>query len=130
MSSPARFRWLTLWITFTALAHSSAANAQEFLVLSWGQDTCGQYVQADESQKSIYVTWALGYIAGANSRDHGTGRMAGNGWEQAAVTVWLQNYCNDHPLARFLTAAELLRHELGGNLLPGMKNDVRPRQNP
>ena len=47
------------------------------LILSWGQDSCGKYVQAEKQEKQMYLSWVLGFISGANTRDTGAGRMGG-----------------------------------------------------
>jgi hypothetical protein len=85
------------------------------LILSWGQDSCGKYVQAEKQEKQMYLSWVLGFISGANTRDTGAGRMGGHGWDEAGVTAWLQNYCTQNPLTPFVSAAEALRTALGGN---------------
>src|SRR5665213_1615630 len=82
------------------------------MILSWGQDSCGKYVQADEREKQMYLSWALGFISGANTRDIGAGRMGGRGWDEAGITVWMQNYCTQNPLTPFVSAAEALRTAL------------------
>lgn len=92
-----------------------APSHQPLAVLSWGADSCGRYVQASDNEKKMYVAWTLGFISGANSWDIGKGRMAGQGWDQAGVTVWLTNYCTKDPLTGFLNAAMGLREAFGGN---------------
>lgn len=83
--------------------------------LSYGSDSCGQFVEASPGEKPMYVAWVVGYISGENVWDHGKGRLAGLGWDQASVTVWLTNYCTKNPLTLFANAARALRKEWGGN---------------
>jgi hypothetical protein len=60
----------------------------------------------------MYGEWALGYMSGQNSMDIGAMRYAGRGWTHDSVMLWLQNYCSQHPLDLFVSAAEKLRQEL------------------
>jgi hypothetical protein len=94
----------------------TAATQEPASILSWGADSCGKFIQADASVKSLYVDWSLGFISGGNVWDTGRGRLAGEGWDQAGVTVWLTNYCNAHPLDEFVNASLQLRKEFGGHL--------------
>ena len=55
------------------------------------------------------------YFRREHLRSQGKGRMAGQGWDQAGVTVWLTNYCNKEPLTEFINAAMGLREAFGGN---------------
>lgn len=79
------------------------------MVLSWGSDSCGKYVQAGDQEKQMYLSWTLGFISGQNTQDIGPGRMVGHGWDQAGVLVWLNNYCTANPLTEFVSAATHLR---------------------
>jgi len=91
-------------------------SAEPALALSWGINSCAEFVQAPD--KSPYVNYAVGYISGANAFDKGAARMAGHGWDGDAVTVWLQNFCTQHPLVMFANAAMELRVAYGGNRPP------------
>jgi hypothetical protein len=105
---------MTAWLCSTL--GSAAATTEPAEILSYGSDSCGRFVQALPSEKSMYVAWTIGFISGGNLWDTGKGRLAGEGWDQPAVTVWLTNYCNSHPLDGFVTAALGLRKAYGGNL--------------
>jgi len=96
---------------------ASASPSQPIMVLSYGMDSCGRFVKADESEKQLYLVWALGFISGANIADNGEGRMAGQSWDEQGATVWLEHYCTEHPLQNFFTAASQFRKALGGNLV-------------
>jgi hypothetical protein len=90
-------------------------NLAPFQVLSYGVDSCGKFIAASQAEKSMYIAWTIGFISGANSRDTGSGRLAGQGWDQPGVTLWLKNYCNANPLKLFVGAVTDLRASLGGH---------------
>jgi hypothetical protein len=96
------------------------AAAEPALALSDGGRPRGDFVAKTGQGQQLYEAWAIGYVSGQNSMDVGKMRMVGNGWTPDSVTVWLQNYCSQHPLAAFVTAAEKLREELASQegLLP------------
>jgi hypothetical protein len=88
-----------------------SADAEPYAALSSGTKPCGDFVAEPENQ-NMYVAWAVGYITGANSKDVGSMRGVGRQWTVGSVTVWLQNYCSQHPLVDFAEAADKLRQEL------------------
>ena len=94
---------------------AAAAAPAPLVTLSFGGDSCGRFVQALPADQSMYVAWTLGFISGANLYDIGKGKLAGLHWDQAGVTVWLTNYCQNNPLNVFAQAAEKLREAFGGN---------------
>ena len=102
---------------FAGLMTGSAVAGQG--VLSSGIKPCGDFATERENQ-NVYLAWALGYISGENSMDTGSMRNVGSQWTVGSVTVWLQNYCSQHPLTPFVQAADKLREELAAQegLLP------------
>jgi hypothetical protein len=102
-----------------AFATVNAVNAapQPAQILSYGSDSCARFIQAAAQDKQMYLSYVVGFISGANTRDVGKGRLAGTNWDEAGITVWLSSYCTQNPLAPFASAVEALRVTLGGNAL-------------
>lgn len=93
---------------------SSVALAADstFLVLSNGQESCGQYLSSDWQEQVIDSIWILGYISGVNSRAPGGDRLVGRSFTDGpTVIMWLRNYCQSHALDLLPSAAEALRAE-------------------
>jgi hypothetical protein len=71
-----------------------------------GLRTCGEFAsdyRISPSNESLYFSWALGFISGANVVLLGNGltakntrSMSGDDEQQA-----IRQYCNDHPLASY-----------------------------
>jgi hypothetical protein len=95
----------------------SASPPAPIAVLAYGADSCGQYIDASQSEDDLYLSWALGFISGANIADTGAGRMAGEHWDEPSMAMWLGNFCSQHPLVPFVRAVESLRVALGGTPL-------------
>jgi hypothetical protein len=90
---------------------ASAAHADEtFTALSSGKNSCGEFVASDT--QVVYLSWAVGYISGQNSRSVGAQRQVGNGWDQASIQLWLDDYCRANPLTMFANAVDALRDDL------------------
>ena len=114
-----RIRRAALFLLPVLLFNSNAfaQPSTAMIVLSHGNSSCGEFVQATKNEKQNYLYWVLGYISGANIADKGLGRMAGKTFNEGAATVWLTNYCSENALAPFVQAASKLRIALGGNII-------------
>ena len=97
----ALFLLSVLLFNSNAFAQPSTAT----MILSYGNASCGDFVQATQNEKLDYLNWVLGYISGANIADKGLGRMAGKSFSEGAATVWLTNYCSKNALTLFVNAA-------------------------
>lgn len=78
-------------------------------ILSYGQDTCGSFVQASPAAKQLYLSWVVGFITGENMLAVGEWRLIGQHWNSGAFLTWLNTYCTAHPLESFLSGAQALR---------------------
>ena len=114
-----RIRRAALFLLPVLLFNSNAfaQPSTAMIVLSYGNTSCGEFVQATKNEKQNYLYWVLGYISGANIADKGLGRMAGKTFNEDAATVWLTNYCSENALDPFVQAAAKLRIALGGNVV-------------
>jgi hypothetical protein len=93
---------------------AGAAALEPVMVLSYGSNNCERFVRAPRQEKQMYLSWTEGFVSAGNTRDAGTGRMAGIFWNRAANAKWLQSYCTQNPKDGFILAAEALRVALGG----------------
>jgi hypothetical protein len=105
-----------LKVIFTAAAFSvlltGEASAEPAAMLSYGTKPCGDFVAASSLDQTAYFAWAIGYVSGQNSMDVGPMRGVGRMWTPDSAMLWLKNYCNQHPLAFFAEAADMLRRDL------------------
>jgi len=118
-------------VVFTATtthAQSQTSNDQSAWGLGLGNNSCGQYIRAADSERKLkpggslsrayydiayfgYLSFMEGYITALNSA--GTQfRFVGAKSDDDALMAWLDNYCHAHPLENFLTAVYYLREEL------------------
>ena len=83
------------------------------MILSNGQDSCGEFLAGDQWHQQIDVEWILGYISGVNTRGQTENdRLVGTSFRDgAAVAAWVQQYCRSHALDVMPTVAEALRTE-------------------
>ena len=113
---------LILPVVMILFSYEITANAQEAIephpemrVLSFGADPCGDFIGQSRQGQEMYLTWAIGFISGANWNDHSATRTTGKSWTPDSARLWLRNYCTQHPLELFFTAAMHLRTEMSVN---------------
>ena len=109
-----------------ALPQEEAANAPtvvevvevaDYAVEGAGVNSCANY-QADRQKNGpmyyINLNWAKGFITGVNYMRVGTmgNAQLGAGLDQEALTLWIDNYCGEHPLATLSDASAALVDEL------------------
>jgi hypothetical protein len=109
------FRPMAMSAIAICLCVTAAVALEPVMIVSYGSNNCERFVRASRPEKQMYLSWTEGYVSAANTRDAGTGRMAGIFWNQAANAIWLQSYCTQNPQDGFLLAAEALRTALGGH---------------
>lgn len=118
VASPIKLRLLTLAnallaATVVCCSTTSAIAQAPFMVLSNGQDSCGQFLAANDAKKMIDVEWILGFLSGQNSLAQGNSRMVGRSVHDIqAIAAWMQEFCRSHALDYMPAAAEALRTEL------------------
>ena len=59
--------------------------------------------------QQMYLSWAAGYVSGANMLDQSDARLTGASWSPASFLLWLKNYCSVHDLDPFVKAVGELR---------------------
>jgi hypothetical protein len=101
----------TIIIAAALLAATSAQTTERYFVLASGAESCGTFIKAQPLQKSLFLIWAYGFITGVNSVAAGDQRAVGTSRDFDASMVWLEKYCRDHALDKFVEAAGALRDE-------------------
>ena len=109
------FRSVALSAITICLSVTGAVALEPVMIVSYGSNNCERFVRATRPERQMYLSWTEGFVSAANTRDAGTGRMAGMFWNQAANASWLQDYCTQNPKDGFILAAEALRTALGGH---------------
>ena len=87
------------------------AHANDFMVYGVGNESCGTYVSEahNSSAKNLHVTWASGYLTAMGVWQAVENRAMAK-TDVDAIEVWLNNYCQAHPLRDFASAVgELAR---------------------
>jgi hypothetical protein len=121
-----RLKMRTVAAIFLIIALAARAGAaEEWFVLSSGMKSCGSFVKDAPQGKEIFLSWAVGFISGANSRSTGNARLIGDHWDRESVLLWLENYCAANPLVQYAKAVEELRAALAKN--QGMSNPAQDK---
>ena len=94
-----------------------AAQPKVVTVYGAGTVSCGEYVEARQSRNlgSVYQfqAWMNGYFSAVSSlRPHTEPKDVKFGRNDAALLLWLENYCREKPLVSFVQAVQKLRIEL------------------
>lgn len=108
-----RVRLVVVLVTTAPLFVSGSARAlDDWLILSEGATTCGEFI-AQPGMQTVRMEWVLGYISGRNREAISPReRMIGSSFQQpAAVLGWLQSYCQFHSLDTLAKAADNLRSD-------------------
>ena len=109
-------RYAALSTIAIGLSLTGATALEPVMIVSLGSNNCERFVRATHAERQMYLSWTEGFVSAANTRDAGTGRMAGMFWNQATNASWLQSYCTRNPKDGFILAAEALRTALGGHM--------------
>jgi hypothetical protein len=99
-----------LWIT--------RAHATDSATAGYGASSCGDFAIKYRATPDLaeigYFSWAQGWMSGMNASRAFSGfvtkNLASMSTEQQRMTI--RKYCNDHPLANFLTAVSNLYFQL------------------
>ncbi len=84
----------------------------KYTVYGFGAESCGTFVEARRNRKNaFYLAWVTGYITAVNKVSPTTYDMLGNTDFEGAM-LWIENYCNTHPLKTFAYAVNSLVDEL------------------
>lgn len=110
------FRVLTVAATVYATAPTAVMAAQKvpaptkYIVFGVGTASCGRWVEApkDSLPAEGYLAWVLGFLSGAGWAGADTIRDIDND----AIKVWMNNYCQAHPLDSIAMGAQALALEL------------------
>lgn len=82
-------------------------------VLSFGKDSCGQFLEASPTSVEMYLSWTTGYISGQNgSATTPKWRLVGQSWDRDSMLLWLRQYCSAHPLDMYVAASAAFRNSL------------------
>lgn len=98
-----------------------SANPNAMMIYGFGIETCGQYVEAYKNGAwQPYINWLQGYATGLAYYNRRY-RMLGDDSEGdiASFSLWLNNYCNAHPLDHVLNASNALLKALDPGFNPG-----------
>ena len=106
-----------------ALPNEEAANAPavkevtDFAVEGAGVKSCASYKSDREEKGSMFyidLNWAKGFITGVNYIHEKTmgNTQLGAGLDLDALTLWINNYCSEHPAASLSDASAALVDEL------------------
>src|SRR6266404_2495284 len=80
----------------------------KYTVYGFGAESCGTFVEARRNRKNaFYLAWVTGYITAVNKVSPTTYDMLGNTDFEGAM-LWIENYCNTHPLKTFAYAVNSL----------------------
>ena len=105
-------RILSVALILMAVSVNEADAQESARVISFGTNTCGDFIAQTAQGHQMYLSWAAGYISGANMLDQSDARMTGAGWTPASFLLWLKNYCSLHDLDPFVKAVGELRKDL------------------
>lgn len=97
---------------FVALVCLSLLSTSVPAVTVLGGGSCGQWISDRKSNKMMSATkefWLLGYISGLAAA---TDKDVLKGMDSNSMEAWIDNYCGNNPLDRFVNAADALFIEL------------------
>jgi hypothetical protein len=104
-----------------------ADELDKFLVIGMGQTSCGQYIQAADTERKTrpstgapdgttytpgyasYTDYVDGYLTGSDSIDVYPRRTTGQATDHSGRMAWLESYCRADPLSPFVKALSALR---------------------
>src|SRR5690349_9318000 len=96
-----------LWFATLLLLSVGGADAQ--MMRGAGAESCGQWMSYMFGvERQVEVNWVLGFLSAANILGS-EGHDFLKGTDDGAVSVWMDNYCRQHPLDQIAGAANKLR---------------------
>lgn len=104
---------LSLVVAVFLPSHAHAADKNgRYIILGFGSESCGMYVAERKAGKdNSYRGWLTGYLSAYNESLKNTYNVLGNVDVEAAL-LWIDKYCNKHPLDSFSGASKALLKEL------------------
>jgi hypothetical protein len=112
------YRLAAITATIATLLCCSHAMA-DYSVFGNGNSSCGAFIEAVERERRNpnhqtqwddryyigFISYANGYLSGANMEGEGKGRSnIGDKSDLQGRTVWLENWCKQNPLSYFAEA--------------------------
>jgi hypothetical protein len=97
----------------------ASSEIVDYTVEGAGVTNCAAYKiesKKDSSMHYINLNWAKGFISGVNyihAETRGNTHL-GKGLDLESLTLWIDNYCQDHPTATLSDASAALVEELMG----------------
>lgn len=102
-------------LTIIAVGMLLAANiAAEDDVAGVGAKSCGQVLKAKKESDMLALlsySWAQGFMSALNLKHFGSEGVV-NLSDRAAHEIWLENFCKENPLSKYLVAVGVLWNEL------------------
>lgn len=92
------------------------ASAQQIIVRGFGQNSCGAWTQARQeggASAGAYMNWIGGYLTGFNAAaarlEHlNKYDVASAVADDNSLMIWVDNYCQTHPLEKLGRVAGIL----------------------
>jgi hypothetical protein len=105
------------------------ANASGTLtiIVGTGELSCGKFIEYrtqpnNENQMNLFVQWVWGYLSAYNLRGGWETRTAGSDHvtppDSPTVLLFLEHFCDEHPLDIVANGALTLLKKLGGTEFP------------
>jgi hypothetical protein len=127
-----------IWLTMVLLLFVHPVDAEQFMVIGYGNVSCGGWSLARHHRSSLtsaYEGWVEGYFTGYNQWAK-TGPNIMGGTDIDGVDAAIDNFCTTHPLSTILEAAEntlsdlMVRknNEIQNELAPLLKQQNAPLQ--
>lgn len=110
---------MAAFLAIFALAIPAMAAAQSIIVLGPGAISCGKYVEyrrdsanpISENMSLGDLVWVLGYLTAYNNYVSVDGNITAN-TDSSGIQLWVDNYCQAHPLDSLSSATSALIAEL------------------
>lgn len=87
----------------------------EFQTHAYGLGSCGKWTEARRETgllDEVFQSWVYGFVTGAGDMFAATTKRTLRTTDTAAIRVYVDNYCETHPLDTVAKAAETLVLEL------------------
>jgi hypothetical protein len=98
------------WLILGLILFAAAAHAQQppkYNIIGPGASSCGTWTVDQRTNHGLYhldQAWVLGFLSGIGYMG-GSNSNPLRGLDSDAVTAWIDNYCQAHPLEGIATAA-------------------------
>jgi hypothetical protein len=102
---------LLLLVTLAIALPEGSVGQQIYAGIGAGTSTCGSWSANRRSKSQLWYSqgnWVLGFLSGVGFIGIQNGYNPLHGLDAGAVSSWLDNYCQAHPLEPLAAAAEAL----------------------